>query len=121
MNSENFSPDDRINKAWDMVSRLCQPRGSEGSKEWMMSIPADFENDPDLVIAEGLKAGRDAMIACLAAELASQITLEGKLPAPNDPRYTDFIGTWDTYSAPEIRWADFIAKPRELRRKALKQ
>lgn len=35
------------------VSRLCQPRGTQGSLEWIMSIPACLD-DPDLVIARSL-------------------------------------------------------------------
>ena len=30
----------KIEIAHNMISALCKPRGSEGSREWTMSIPA---------------------------------------------------------------------------------
>lgn len=54
---------ERIGLAADMVSALCQPRGTEGSRDWTMSIPAEPDRDPDLVIAAGLDAGRTALDA----------------------------------------------------------
>jgi hypothetical protein len=47
---------DRVNKARKMVSDLCNKR-----REWIMSIPADRERDPDLVIADGLDAVEDLL------------------------------------------------------------
>lgn len=41
----------RADAAYKMVVALCQPRGNPGSREWMMSIPAQPGNDPDIVIA----------------------------------------------------------------------
>jgi hypothetical protein len=38
-----------------MVSKLCMPRGTEGSRSWVMSIPAQPNYDPDIVIADSLK------------------------------------------------------------------
>jgi len=52
---------ERIDKALDMVSALCKPRHTEGSREWIMSIPARPGRDPDLVIADGLAAGCEAL------------------------------------------------------------
>lgn len=51
----------RIDKALNMVNSLCKPKGAEGSREWIMSIPAKPDSDPDLVIAEGLQAGKEAL------------------------------------------------------------
>jgi hypothetical protein len=49
---------EQIEKAREMVSALCKPRGSEGSREWVMSIPARPDHDPDIVIASALGAAR---------------------------------------------------------------
>lgn len=57
---------EKVKAAHDMVSALCRPRGSEGSREWVMSIPADRSRDPDLVIADGLSAA-EAHIDALTA------------------------------------------------------
>ena len=46
----------KIDAAHRMVSALCQPRGSAGTREWIMSIPARPDYDPDLVISAGLRA-----------------------------------------------------------------
>lgn len=43
-----------IEKAHDMVTALCKPKGSEGSREWIMSIPAQPDYDPDLIISNAL-------------------------------------------------------------------
>jgi 3-deoxy-D-arabino-heptulosonate 7-phosphate (DAHP) synthase len=45
----------QIQKAQEMVSALCKPRGTEGTREWIMSIPAQPDHDPDLVIGAGLR------------------------------------------------------------------
>src|SRR5690606_29799258 len=44
----------RNEKAHEMVTALCKPRGTEGSREWIMSIPARPDDDPDLVIGQAL-------------------------------------------------------------------
>jgi phosphoserine phosphatase len=51
-----------------MVSALCKPRNTEGSREWIMSIPAN-PSDPDLVIATALGYATDA---CTALENARE-------------------------------------------------
>ena len=57
----------RIDRAWDMVSALCKPRGREGSREWVMSIPARPNHDPDLVIGVALRDARDLLKRLRAA------------------------------------------------------
>ena len=44
----------RYEAASKMVSALCKPRGSEGSREWIMTIPARPDHDPDIVIGSSL-------------------------------------------------------------------
>lgn len=38
-----------------MISALCKPKGSEGARRWVMSIPARPDHDPDMVIAASLR------------------------------------------------------------------
>ena len=45
----------RLQRATAMVSSLCRPRGTEGAREWIMSIPARPDHDPDLVIDASLR------------------------------------------------------------------
>ena len=64
---------EEVKAAHDMVSALCLPRGSKGSREWIMSIPARPDYDPDLVITSGLMAaekhikGLEAQLSACAA------------------------------------------------------
>ena len=51
-----------IKKAEDKLTRLC-----EGVERWRMSIPADIENDPDIVFANALHRADEAL-ALLDAE-----------------------------------------------------
>lgn len=44
----------RQKAATDMVNALCQPRGTAGSRDWVISIPARPDVDPDLVIGAAL-------------------------------------------------------------------
>jgi hypothetical protein len=53
---------DKIRRAMDMVSALCN-----GSREWIMSIPARVDHDPDIVISEALREARE-YIATLTRE-----------------------------------------------------
>lgn len=47
----------KLVKAHYLVIDLCRPRGTEGSREWVMSIPARPDYDPDIVIGEALRIG----------------------------------------------------------------
>lgn len=47
--------EERAQKAREMISALCLPRGSAGHREWIMSIPARPDYDPDIVISDSLK------------------------------------------------------------------
>ena len=42
--------------AYKMISALCTPRGCEGHRDWVMSIPARPDYDPDIVIGAALRA-----------------------------------------------------------------
>lgn len=76
---------EKVDAAYDMVHALCQPRGSEGSRQWIMSIPAREDYDPDLVITSGLNsaakeihaltAERDRLAAEISATNAAYATL----------------------------------------------
>lgn len=56
--AELAAASEEIERAFDMVDALCRPYGTEGAREWSMSIPARPKHDPDLVIGDGLFAGR---------------------------------------------------------------
>lgn len=60
-------------------------------------------------------------MALWAREVASEMQKDLVIPNPDDPRYTPFIGPWDGYKAPEIRFCHFQLKHKELRTEALKQ
>jgi hypothetical protein len=45
---------EREEKASAMVAALCLPRGHQDTREWVMSIPARPDHDPDLVIGASL-------------------------------------------------------------------
>lgn len=60
MTSETLA---KIDRAYDVVSALC-----EGKREWLISIPARPDHDPDLIIGDALLVARNE-IARLAAEL----------------------------------------------------
>jgi hypothetical protein len=75
----------RARAASDMVHALCQPRGTEGSREWVMSIPARPSHDPDLVIAASL---RDIEDLCALVE-----GLFGRLPASSEKGETQRADT----------------------------
>lgn len=47
-----------ISKAQAMVSALCKPKGHREHRDWMMSIPAQPDRDPDLVIGAALREAK---------------------------------------------------------------
>lgn len=51
----------KIDAADEMVRALCKVRGESGAREWVMSIPARPDYDPDLVIGDALRAARKAI------------------------------------------------------------
>jgi hypothetical protein len=57
-----------IRRAHDMVSALC-----DGSRDWIMSIPARPDHDPDLVIGEALRVADAMQEALECAEDAETI------------------------------------------------
>ena len=76
------------------------------------------------ILLEGVYAQRDACLKALRAqELFSDIQrawASGVVTGPSDPRYTAFIGEWNGYQAPEVRYAEVGGARRELRKEALK-
>jgi hypothetical protein len=51
----------RLEAARKVVSSLCTPRGTAGHIDWVMSIPARPDTDPDLVISATLTDTRDLL------------------------------------------------------------
>lgn len=45
----------RKSSAMQMVQDLCEPRGTARARQWVISIPARPDYDPDLVIADSLR------------------------------------------------------------------
>ena len=45
----------KLEAARQMISALCKPRYTEGHRDWIMSIPARPNHDPDIVIGEALR------------------------------------------------------------------
>lgn len=57
---------------------------------------------------------------CLEAhESHNAFNKEENMVAPNDPRYTDLIGLWNGYQAPEQRWNDWHSERKRLRRQMI--
>ena len=69
---------DRWERANAMVDALCQPHGTAGSREWLMSIPARPDHDPDLIISSAL-ADVPALLDALAAAEGRAAALEAAL------------------------------------------
>lgn len=61
----------------------------------------------------------DLLLALQAQEVASDMQKQLAIPSPDDPRYTPYIGPWDGYRAPEVRFMDFHLKRKLLRRTAI--
>ncbi len=58
---------DRLRNANQIVSDLCKPRKHPERRDWVMSIPARRDHDPDLVIGDALL---DAKRTLAALEIA---------------------------------------------------
>ena len=68
----------KIEAAHKMVSELCS-----GKKKWIMSIPVQPDEDPDIVIGDGLRAGGLAIKT--ACELQARVAeLEGYIDEHNN-------------------------------------
>lgn len=106
----------RLGAADEVVSALC-----EGKQRWTMSIPADIERDPDIVISRALHDAR-RMLALLSARPApereptgnARIVHKGAYTADDPGRYEvneallDAVarGAWDTVMLQSlVRWA----------------
>jgi len=100
---------DKVKAAHEMIHALCQPRGSAGSREWIMSIPARPDYDPDLVITSGLRAAAKE-IDRLAAEVDSRDEVITKLLAMlrpgDDPKPEQYDGYDQLFRERLCRWND---------------
>ena len=52
-----------------MISALCKPTYDPDHRDWMMSIPARPDHDPDLVIGAALRDNRTLLAALETAEV----------------------------------------------------
>jgi hypothetical protein len=73
--------------AMEMISNLCRRQTDPKYREWIMSIPARPDHDPDLVIGEALRAMKKEIVAGRAAEEAL-----AELRETYAHRDTDLIG-----------------------------
>jgi len=64
----------RIARAQEMVVALCRRRGTEGAREWVMSIPARRSYDPDLVIGDALRDAKALVAVARAAKRVESVT-----------------------------------------------
>lgn len=66
----------KIDKALATVSALC-----EGEIRWTMRVPAEPENDPDLIIAGALQAAKNALAAAAPVSAMTEpvVTDEGAM------------------------------------------
>ena len=84
---------DAIEKALDMVCDLCKPKNIAGAKEWIMSIPAQPDKDPDLVIANGLREAKKRIATLEKQRDNPWISVDERLPESMDDVLVTFI--WD--------------------------
>ena len=70
----------KIDNAIKLVSDLCKPLGSAGAREWIMSIPARPDYDPDIVISDALYSA-STEITRLTKQLAESQRQNGELRA----------------------------------------
>jgi hypothetical protein len=59
MNANQANVLEKIEKAMRIVSALCIPRHVQGHIDWTMSIPADPNRDPDLIIGAALRSAKE--------------------------------------------------------------
>ena len=69
---------ERLNKANEMISALCIPKNSKGTREWIMSIPAKPDYDPDLVISASLRDVREMEIILREAYKAMESAIHSE-------------------------------------------
>lgn len=68
---------EKVNAAHDMVSALCKRK-----REWIMSVPAREDYDPDLVITDGLMAAERRIKELEAARAAAPAPAPNTIPVP---------------------------------------
>lgn len=67
----------RLAASREIIRRLCLQRNDPEAREWMMSIPARTDHDPDLILEASLND-----VSNLVAALAQQAQPE--MPVPED-------------------------------------
>ena len=72
---------EQVAAAFRMIHSLCAPKYAPEHRDWVMSIPADPERDPDLVISSALRA-LQSEISTLRKQLADRewISVQERLP-----------------------------------------
>jgi len=84
----------KIERAERMVSSLCA-----GERRWTMSVPARPNDDPDLVIGDGLNAGRKAIQALVRERAEAKRELEHIKTVEFPRRVEKVAGDWQALRA----------------------
>lgn len=114
---------EKLEKAHAMVSALCKRRGDPDAREWLMSIPARPNYDPDLVIGEGLRVGdrllteNESLTNQLATATERIVELEATLDG--DPHQTATPEQRQMWRRSAVRYADKVEAQLATAKKAL--
>lgn len=112
MTETPLTPKERIERAEQEVVRLCgSGPGGHLNRSFRMTIPADPDRDSDLVLMDGLAAGREAIatldatgeldVERLARALHRAINVESQAIAISDP-YPGEPDDWERHAAEAI-------------------
>lgn len=82
MKTCKLSDEDLVKKCAEWVDKLCKSGGSS----WSLSVPVNFEKDPDILLSELIKrySNMSAGVRCIATERRRQVEVEGYLPCSDD-------------------------------------
>lgn len=86
MKTFELSDEDLVKKCAEWVDKLCKSGGSA----WNLSVPVNFEKDPDILLSELIKRYSDvsAGVKCIATEREEQISKHG-WSLEDDQSYSD--------------------------------
>lgn len=114
-----------MNKPFERDGKTLYELNEQGSNLFTIQIQPGQDNNYNRTSDEKIKEVTNLLQAApimLAAlkmqELLKTFQNEDQMPLPNDPRYTPYIGEWNGYQAPEVRFQVFCDHRRNLRRQA---
>ena len=93
LSPEEREAHEKLTKAHELVVALCAPRGTRGAREWIMSIPARPDYDPDIVIGEAIRLGMDLLLkVARITETNRTLTKEKDSALQERDRYKERVG-----------------------------